>query len=94
MGCRHQAHPLLYESGKFQTLKVVGDALKTLSVEYVAFTSVVDRVLSVSHQEMKTREAEYRAQVEANPSRRGPKRGSKKKPKIPAEEKRCYIPEI
>lgn len=51
------------------------------SAEYTAFTKVVDAVLSVSHEEMQCREAEYRAQVDANPKRRGPKRGSKRKPK-------------
>jgi hypothetical protein len=33
---------------------------------------------------MKILEAEYRAQVDANPKRRGPKRGTKKKPKTSA----------
>jgi hypothetical protein len=51
------------------------------SQEYVAFTRVVDAVLSVSREEMQRREAEYRAGVDANPKRRGPKRGSKRKPK-------------
>lgn len=51
------------------------------SREYTAFTKVVDAVLSVSREEMQRREAEYRAKVDANPKRRGPKRGSKRKPK-------------
>jgi hypothetical protein len=50
-----------------------------LSVEYAAFTKVVDAVLSVSREEMLRREAEYRVGVDANPNRRGPKRGSKQK---------------
>jgi hypothetical protein len=49
------------------------------SAEYRKFTGLVDRLLTVSHQEMQAREAEYRKQVDANPNRRGPKRGSKKK---------------
>jgi hypothetical protein len=54
------------------------------STEYTAFTKVVDAVLSVSREEMQRREAEYRARVDANPKRRGPKRGSKRKPKLPS----------
>jgi hypothetical protein len=53
------------------------------STEYVAFTNVVDSVLSVPREEMVKREAEYRKQVDANPHRRGPKRGAKRKPKLP-----------
>ena len=41
-----------------------------LSVEYAAFTKVVDAVLSVSREEMLRREAEYRVGVDANPNRR------------------------
>jgi hypothetical protein len=51
------------------------------SAEYSRFTNLVDHLLSVPHEEMQKREAEYRKQVDANPSRRGPKRGSKRKPK-------------
>jgi hypothetical protein len=51
------------------------------SAEYRKFTGLVDRLLTVSHEEMQRREAEYRKQVDANPNRRGPKRGSKKKRK-------------
>jgi hypothetical protein len=54
------------------------------SAEYTAFTKVVDAVLSVPHSEIMRRESEYRAQVDANPKRRGPKRGSKRKPKPPS----------
>ena len=43
------------------------------SAEYDAFVNLVDRVLSVSHEEMKCREAEYRKQADANPRKRGPK---------------------
>lgn len=39
-----------------------------------SFARLVDRVLSVSKEEMLRREAEYRKQVDANPNRRGPKR--------------------
>ncbi len=51
------------------------------SAEYTAFTNLVNAVLSLSHEEMQRREAEYRAQVDANSKRRGPKRGLKRKPK-------------
>jgi hypothetical protein len=51
------------------------------SAEYQRFDKLVGDLLSVSHEEMQRREAEYRKQVDANPNRRGPKRGSKKKPK-------------
>ncbi len=44
------------------------------STEYEAFTKLVDRVLTVSHEEMKHREAEYRKRADANPRKRGPKR--------------------
>jgi hypothetical protein len=44
------------------------------SAEYEAFTNLVDRVLSVSHEEIRRREAEYRRQAETNPRKRGPKR--------------------
>jgi len=44
--------------------------------EFTAFTNLVDRVLSVPHSEIQRRETAYRAQVDANPNRRGPKRGS------------------
>jgi hypothetical protein len=54
------------------------------SSEYSAFTKVVDAVLSVSREEMKRREAAYRAQVDANPKKRGPKKGTKRKPKPPS----------
>jgi hypothetical protein len=46
------------------------------TAEYTAFTNLVDRVLSVPRAEIQRRESEYRAQVDANPRRRGPKRGS------------------
>jgi hypothetical protein len=49
------------------------------SAEYRKFTGLVDRLLTVSREEMERREAEYRKQVDANPNRRGPKRGSKKR---------------
>ena len=51
------------------------------SAEYKRFTNLVDRLLAVSHEEMKGREAGYRKQVDANPHRRGPKRGTKRKRK-------------
>lgn len=51
------------------------------SEEYQKFTNLVDKLLTVSHEEMQRREAEYRKQVDANPHRRGPKRGTKRKRK-------------
>jgi len=51
------------------------------SAEYRKFTSLVDHLLTVSHEEIQRREAEYRKQVDANPHRRGPKRGTKRKRK-------------
>jgi hypothetical protein len=51
------------------------------SEEYNRFTNLVDTLLTVSHEEMQRREAEYRKQVDANPKRRGPKPGTKRKRK-------------
>ncbi len=48
------------------------------SGEYQRFDKLVGDLLSVSHEEMQRREAEYRKQVDENPNRRGPKRGSKR----------------
>lgn len=50
------------------------------SAEYQKFTSLVDQLMTVSHEEMQKREAEYRKQVDANPHRRGPKRKVKPRP--------------
>jgi hypothetical protein len=55
-----------------------------VSAEYTRFTSLVDCVLSVSREEIADRESKYRAQVDTNENRRGPKRGSKRKPKTSA----------
>ena len=41
---------------------------------YENFTNLVDRVLTVSHEEIKRREAEYKRWADANPRKRGPKR--------------------
>jgi hypothetical protein len=49
------------------------------SAEYQKFDDLVGNLMSVSHEEMQRREAEYRKQVEANPNRRGPKPGTKLK---------------
>jgi hypothetical protein len=43
------------------------------SGEYNRFTFLVDSVLSVSHDEIKRRETEYKKQSDANPRKRGPK---------------------
>jgi hypothetical protein len=44
------------------------------SAEYNAFDHLVGHVLTVSREEMKRRESEYRKQADANPRKRGPKR--------------------
>jgi len=44
------------------------------SAEFKAFDTLVEKVLSVSREEIQRREAEYQKQVDANPRRRGPKR--------------------
>jgi hypothetical protein len=49
------------------------------SAEFNKFTNLVDRLMTVSREEMQRRETEYRKQVDANLHRRGPKRGSKKR---------------
>lgn len=47
------------------------------SGEYEAFDALVGKVLSVSHEEIKRRESEYRKRADANPRKRGPKRKAK-----------------
>jgi hypothetical protein len=47
--------------------------VKHTASEFDAFTNLVDRVLSVSHEEILRREAEYKKQANANPRKRGPK---------------------
>jgi hypothetical protein len=49
------------------------------SAEYKKFEGLVDTLLTVSHEEMQRREAEYRKQVDENPNRPGPRRGTKRK---------------
>jgi hypothetical protein len=44
------------------------------SAEYRKFTNLVDQLMSVPHEEIKRREAEYKKQSDANPSKRGPKK--------------------
>ncbi|MGH9606830.1 MAG: hypothetical protein ACRD3N_14160 [Terracidiphilus sp.] len=51
------------------------------SAEFTAFDNLVRQVLSVSREELKRREAEYKRQSEARLFRPGPKRGTKRKPK-------------
>jgi hypothetical protein len=51
------------------------------SPEFARFSNLVDRVIAIPKAEILHREAEYRKQVDANPNRRGPKRGSKRKVK-------------
>lgn len=53
------------------------------SAEFTAFDNLVRQVLSVPREELKRREAEYKRRSEANPHRRGPKKGTKRKPNIP-----------
>jgi hypothetical protein len=49
------------------------------SEEFRRFNNLVDRLLTVSHEELQRREAEYRKEAEANPNKRGPVKGSKRK---------------
>jgi hypothetical protein len=49
------------------------------SAEYKRFEGLVDHLLTVPHEEMQRREAAYRKQVDDNPNRPGPKRGTKRK---------------
>jgi len=53
------------------------------SREFESFTALVDRVLSVPHEEIKRREAEYRKRVEANSRKRGPKPKIKPSSSVP-----------
>jgi hypothetical protein len=48
------------------------------SVEYRKFTNLVDQLMSVPHEEIKKREAEYKKQSDANPNKRGPKKKKQK----------------
>lgn len=49
------------------------------SAEYDKFKSLLDRVISVPHEEIQRREVEYRKQSDANPNKRGPKPKAKRK---------------
>lgn len=49
------------------------------SAEYRKFTGLVDHLFTVPHEQIQICEAEYRKEVDANPNRRGPKRGSKRR---------------
>ena len=42
--------------------------------QFAAFNQLVDKVLSVSREEILRREADYKEQVAKNPRKRGPKR--------------------
>jgi hypothetical protein len=44
------------------------------SPEFKKFDALMGKMLSVSHEEMQRREAEYKRQSALNPNRRGPKR--------------------
>ena len=44
------------------------------SKEYQAFTSTVDRLLTVSKEELDRRLMAYKAEADKNPNKRGPKR--------------------
>jgi hypothetical protein len=46
--------------------------------EFQRFDELLCKMISVTRTEMLRREAEYRKQVDANPNRPGPKRGSKR----------------
>ncbi len=52
------------------------------SAEFTAFDNLVSKVLSVPREELKRREAEYKKASEARLFRPGPKKGSKRKPRI------------
>ena len=60
--------------------------MKRTNAELDAFTSLVDRVLSVSHDEIQRREAEYRKQADLNPHKRGPKKKVKPSSSVPVAE--------
>ncbi|MBZ5676269.1 MAG: hypothetical protein LAP61_18660 [Acidobacteriia bacterium] len=49
------------------------------SVEYDAFTNLVDRVLAVPHSVIQQRVEEHRKQAALNPNRPGPKPKQKRK---------------
>jgi hypothetical protein len=51
------------------------------SEEYNRFTNLVDLLLTVPREEMLRREAEYKKESDANPNKRGPIKGSKRKRK-------------
>ena len=44
------------------------------SAEFEAFNVLVSKVLTVSHEESKRRDVEYKKRADANPKKRGPKR--------------------
>ena len=46
--------------------------------EYQAFTSLVNRLLTVPKEDVDRRQAEYRQQAEQNPRKRGPKQKATK----------------
>jgi hypothetical protein len=48
------------------------------SAEFKKFTNLVDQLMSVPHEEIKRREAEYKKQADANPNKRGPKKKKRK----------------
>ena len=49
--------------------------------EYEAFTRTLDKLLTVSHDELKKRMEAYQREAAKNPNRRGPKRKIKSKAK-------------
>jgi hypothetical protein len=51
------------------------------SEEYERFTNLVDHLIHVPREEMLRREAEYKKESDANPNKRGPVRGTKRKRK-------------
>jgi len=53
---------------------------------FTRFDSVMDKLLSVSHDELKRREAEYQKQSKADPHRRGRKPKVKPSTTAPASE--------
>lgn len=48
------------------------------SAEYDKFKALLNKVMSVPHDEIMRREAEYKKQADANPNKRGPKKKSER----------------
>jgi hypothetical protein len=51
--------------------------------EFDAFTRTIDKILTVSHDELKRRMEAHKAQADKNPRKRGPKPKAKQPPNEP-----------